>query len=318
MKLKFRQGIVRHQSDIAGTATFVRKNGQDGAFVDLICDNGPVQFAIAHFGTDYLFEILATVPKAWGPIQNNRTAFLYWDVSLLNASITYGVTYLSPYISINAPINPTTDQHWFDTTLNAMKVWNGRAWTAKLRCFAALYDSSAILTPKSIGSQIGVPNGNFDAGFVILGKNSYPLRDSDGTFITTESNLIVANNSSEDVKFDAALQFAEALEFIPEYSLVSYTAPGKVSLSSFMNLTHQVNGMVRRDAWTGEIVKVFSHGVVSNQQWSYTTNQIGLPLFCGLHGEITLVPPPDGISQMIGYVYNTQSIYMAILTPTRL
>lgn len=313
MKLLFRQGIVRHQVDVAGTATFIRKNGQDSSFVDEICDNGPIQFTIAHFASDYLFEELKTVYKAWGPIPNNTTAFLYWDVSLLNASITHGFTLYPPFTSVNPPANPAVDQHWFDTGNSAMKVWNGHVWTVKLRVFAGLYDHNAILTPKQNGSQIGV-NGNFSAGYVILGKNSYPLRDSDGTFVTTESNLIVANNSSEDVKFEAALQFAQAAEFIPAFSLVSYETPGIVSLASFMNTDIQVNGLIRQDAWTGEVVKVFSHGVISNTDWDWTGN-IGKPLFCGLNGEITLTPPPDGVSQMIGYVYDIQTIFVSILSP---
>ena len=315
MKLSFRQGIVRHQVDIAGTPTFIRKNGSDSAFIDLVCDNGPIQFTIAHFDADYLFEEFTTISKAWGPMPHSSTQYLYWDVSLLNATITHGFTAYPPYISINPPTSPSTDQHWYDTTANAMKVWNGAKWLIKLRVFAGAYDSNSVLTPKQNGTQIGL-NGDFTAGHIVIGKNGYPLRDYDGTFVTTESNLIVANGSSEDVKFDAALQFAQASEFMPAFSLVSFTSPGIISFASYQNVNLQVNGVIRSDCWPGTVVKVFSHGVCSNDQWNFSTSQIGQPLFCGVNGEITLTPPSVGISQIVGYVYDVSAIYISILTPT--
>jgi hypothetical protein len=317
MRLKFRHGIVRHQVDVAATATFLKKNGSDSSYIDLNCDNAPVIFTISHFGADYLFEETHSKAKAWGPMPpTGQTQYLYWDVSLLNAQISHGFSLYPPFISINPPANPNIDQHWFDMTNTAMKVWNGTKWIPKLRLFAGVYTSSAILTPKARGSQIGV-NTECNAGNIILGKNSYPLRDSDGTFITSESNLIIANSSGEDVKFESALQFGQALEFIPEYSLVSFRQPLKLELASFMKTDTQVHGIIRRDASIGEIVKVISSGLVKNEQWDWT-GHITKPIFCGLNGEVTLSPPPDGIHQLIGYIYDVDAIFLNILAPTRI
>jgi hypothetical protein len=318
MLLRFRQGIVRHQADIAHTATFIKKNGSDGSFIDLDCDNGPVQFTIAHFEADYLFEETTSVPRAWGPCPTGSTQYLYWDVSLLNGALTRSWTSYPPYTSPTPPSNPSNDQHWFDTTAKAMKVWNGAKWMVKLRVFAGVYDSNSILTAKQNGTQCGISSAEIKAGNIILGKNGYPLRDYDGTYVTTESNLVVANGSSEDVKFDAAIQYAQAQAFLPSFSLVSYFAPNIVNLASYQNTSKQVNGIIRHDSWPGQIVKVVSHGVVANDQWDWNPTDVGKPLFCGANGEITLTPPAVGISQIVGYVYDVSAVYMSILTPTLL
>jgi hypothetical protein len=316
--LSFRNGIVRHQVDVAGTPTFIRKNGQDASFIDQICDNGPIQFTIAHLDANYLFEENRTIAKAWGPLPSDRTEYLYWDVSLLNAQITKGFTFYPPYVNAEEPSNPQLDQHWFDTVNNVTKVWNGQAWLVKLRVFAGVYDTNSILFSKTIGTQCGKSNLKIAAGNIVLGKHGYPLRDSDGTFITTESNLIIANGAAEDVKFDAALQFAQASEFLPAFSLISYTSGGIVSLASHQNAQRQVNGAIRYSAWPGEIVKVFSNGVLSNDQWAFTSAQIGKPLFCGRSGEIVLTPPVVGMSQIVGYIYDVNAIFLSILNPIRL
>lgn len=282
------------------------------------CDQGPVTFTIAHFGANYLFEENKSIQRAWGPMNaHGQTQYLYWDVSLLNAQITHGFTLLSPYNSPTPPPNPLVDMHWFDTSVNCMKVWNGTKWLPKLRVFAATYNSNATLITRPRGSQINI-TGDFEAGNILLGQNSYPLRDSDGTFITTESNLIIAGSSNENVKLDAALQFAEADEFIPGFSLISFSGPQHIKLASYLTTNKQVHGLVRKDYMTGEICTVISNGLVRNEQWSWENINIGNPLFCGLHGEVTLDPPPTGIIQQVGYVYDTNAIVLNLMTPTRL
>jgi hypothetical protein len=319
MKLNFRQGIINHPVDIAGTQTFIRKNGSDDRFVDLNCDNGPVSFSCAHMGADYLFQETRSLPQAWGPmVAAGVTQYLYWDISLLDSHITHGFTLYPPYTNLLAPPTPSVDQHWFDMTTHTMKVWNGTKWLPKIRLFAATYNASATVVARPRGSQIGISTGEFNPGNILLGKNSYPLRDADGTFVTSESNLIIAHSSGEDVKFDATLQFGEATQFVPEYSLITFTQPLKFSLASFMNVNFQVNGIVRKDTDIGEIAKVVSNGLVVNPQWNWAPANMGKMLFCGLNGEVTLTPPVVGLHQPVGYVYDTTAIFLNILNPTRL
>jgi hypothetical protein len=318
MLLNFRQGIIRHQIDIAGTSTFVKKNGSDPQFVDLQCYQGPVTFTATHFGANYLIEENKSILKAWGPMpQTGETQYLYWDISLLNAQVTHGYTILPPYTNSFAPPDPELDQHWFDTSVNCMKVWNGTKWLPKIRLFAATYDNNAVLIPRPRGSQVNLTDIEIKAGNIILGQNEYPLRDYDGTFITTESNLIVSGASNENVKFDAALQFAQADEFIPKYYLVSTTSGQHIKAASSLDKTNQVHGIIQKELMTGEVGTVISHGLVKNEQWDWSSS-IRKPLFCGPHGEVTLDRPLEGIIQQIGYVFDTNAIYMNIMNPTKL
>lgn len=327
MKLLFRQGIVRYPVGIAGTPTFIQKNGSDNSYIDLNIDSSPVQFTTAHSNANYIFTINTSVSKAWGPMPaTGATQYLYWDVSLLDASLTYGHTSLPPYTNLVEPNNPQIDQHWFDLTNNLMKVWNGSKWLVKLRVFAGTYDHSAILTPRQIGSQVNITAGEYFVGNILLGKNNYPLRESDGTFVTSESNLIAAFTSGQDIKFDSTLIYGQASQYIPAFSLISYTAPSIISLASYMNTNIQVNGIIQTNAEPGEVVNITSHGLIVNQAWNWNWNNItnstvmniGKTLFCGLNGEVTLSPPPVGLHQPIGYVHDNNAIFLSIQTPTKL
>lgn len=315
MKLLYRQGIVRTQVDVAGTSTFVRKNGSDSSFVDLVCDNGPCVFTFAHSNADYLVEELKTISRAWGPISaSGVTQYLYWDISLLDGTVTRSYTSVHPFSGTNEPHDPVQDQHWFDMNTNLMKVWNGSKWTIKIRLFAATYSHNGILIPYPRGSQVNL-NVPTDAGNILFGKNSYPLRDGDGTFVTTESDLIVGKTSGENVRFDAAQLIFEALENIPKFSLVSYVSPRKAQLGSYNNIDLLINGIVTQDYYIGEVGNVISYGLVTNEQWNFSPTEINRPLFCGINGEVTLAPPQIGVSQRIGYVYDIDTIYVSILQP---
>jgi hypothetical protein len=327
MKLNFRQGLVRYPVGIAGTPSYIQKNGQNNSYIDIAADATPVQFTIAHYQTDYIFTIPSSVPQAWGPITaNGQTQYLYWDISLLDGSLTYSYTLHIPYVNATAPSNPLTDQHWFDSVNTVMNVWSGTKWLVKLRVFAGTYNQSAILTPQTIGSQVGITGGSYAAGNILLGKNGYPLRDSDGTFVTTESNLIAAATSGQDIKFDAALLYGQAMTNIPAFSLITFTGSLQITPSTYLNTTLQINGMIDTAATIGEVVKVIPHGLIVNQAWNWnynstnytTVNNIGKPLFCDQYGNPTLTPPTIGMIQPIGYVFDTNAIYLDIQVPTRL
>lgn len=313
MELTFRQGIVRHQTDIAGTATFVRKSGSSSEYIDLVCDEDPLIFTIAHGTNNYLIEESRTVNQAWGPlISTGQTQYLYWDISLLDASLTRGYTLVSPYFGVNEPAAPITiDTHWFDSNTKVMKVWNGSKWLPKLRVFVATYDSNAVLIPRPRGSQVNLVAPS-RAGNIVLGKNGAPLRDSDGTFITSESDLISAFTSGENIKLEGMQLYGEALEFIPKFSLVTFDAPGKVKLASGVRPEEIINGIMTSEYFIGEVGNVKSSGLVRNDQWAFAHSQANAPLYCGPNGEVTLTQPGLAEHWYIGYVYDATSIVMDI------
>jgi hypothetical protein len=65
----------------------------------------------------------------------------------------------------------------------------------------------------------------------------------------------------------------------------------------------------------GEVGNVISNGLVRNEQWNFLPSQVNMPLFCGQNGEVTLTPPPVGMLQEIGYVYDADTIYLRIQLP---
>jgi hypothetical protein len=315
MKLNFRQGIVRHQVDVAGTATFIRKSGNGGDHIDLVCDNSPVIVTFAHGSSDYLIQFSKTIPNAWGPLDAvGTTQYLYWDISMLNGDVSFGYTTVNPHIGTTPPSTLIPDLHWFDTQAKVMKVWNGMKWLIKLRVFAGIYNNSAVLIPKIIGTQVNL-NVPCTAGFILKGKNNYPLKDGDGTFIHSESELQVSHTSGENVRFDAAVIYAEATEYIPKFTLVSYVSPRKVIRSSYQNTQLKINGIMVEEYFPGEVGNVISYGLVRNEQWNFLDSDINKPIFTSQYGEVTLIPPPVGVTQEVGYVFDNDAIFLNVQLP---
>jgi len=187
MQLNFRQGLVRRQTDISSTPTFLQKHSTTGDYIDINVSPDPTIFTIAHGNANYLVEESKSVSKAWGPLVPSDTQWLYWDIDWATGALTRGFTTFSPVQGAEPPASPAIDQHWFDLTDRVMKVWNGAKWLMKLRVFAAQYNSSAILVHYTLGSQVGLDNTPCNAGHIIFGNNNKPLRQADGTFVTTES-----------------------------------------------------------------------------------------------------------------------------------
>jgi len=333
MHITFRQGIIRASTSISAPQ-FVQKSSLTGTSVDLIISPEPVVFTFAHYSSNYLFEEGNSIPGAWGTgtvgsingpmAELGETQYLFWDVNLASGELTRGWTLIPPISGTSEPALPVHDMHWFDVTTMRMRVYrkpnpnDTGYWQDKIRLFAATYSSSGLVTPMPIGSQVGVLNGAYTTGNIILGINNKPLRQSDGTFVTTESNLIIYQTSGQNVKFDMALVFAQAAEEIPKFHLVTFAPDRKISLASNANINSFVSGIVVEDLYQDDVGQVITNGVVRNEQWDWTPEQINKPLFCGPSGQITLSPPVFGAVQQIGFVYDQDSIYFNLFSPIRL
>jgi len=212
MRLTFRQGIARYQTDVYATATFLAKSGN---FINLVVSPDPTVIIFAHRSATYVVEEVRSVPNAWGPFTTNQTKYLYWDINLLDASLTRGATNFPLIVAATAPNNPAVDQHWYDTSISQMKVWNGNKWLDKLRVFAATYLNGATIQPWAKGSQVG-DNGSYDAGALVLDQYNKPLRASDGTFVTSTSGLSVVTGDTTKVNFETEVLAGMANEPIPQ------------------------------------------------------------------------------------------------------
>lgn len=313
MKLTFRQGIARYQTDVYATPTFLKKSSLSGEFIDLIVSPDPTIIIFAHRNATYVVEESRTVERAWGPFTAGQTAtrYLYWDINLLDGALTRGYTLYPQIVAGVAPSSPTIDQHWFDTAEKQMKVWNGHKWLEKVRLFAATYSSQAIIQPMPLGSQAGQV-GSFEAGNLILDSFNKPVRSSDGTFLTTVTELSIINAGTRQFKFEGEVVSAMADEFIPAFSFVQTLPNRKLRLARSSDWQSRVVGIVTEDLYKSEVGIVTTDGLIRNEQWNFPSNMVGRPVFCGSTGEVTLVPPAQGVSQICGYVQDADSMHLNI------
>ena len=317
MRLDFTQGLVRYQKELNGNLPkFLQINNNNDGYVDLVAYPDPTIIVFAHRSKNYIIEENQSIEQAWGPFPaHGESQFLFWDINFASGELTRGWTKLTPVISTQAPPNPAQDQHWFDTANRVMNVWNGHKWTEKIRVFAGIYDQTAVLAAKMVGTQVGLKDIVVFAGHIILGTNGSPLRDVDGTFLTTETELIVARNSSTNVKFEAISAFAQASESIPKFHLVSYTGIKTLALASYLQADRQVNGIVREHLYQGEVGHVVTSGPIKNDAWAWNPADIGKPVFCGPTGQVTRSVPPAGVVQQVGIISDVDEIYMWLMPP---
>jgi len=308
MRLTFRQGIARYQTDVYATPSFLQKNGE---FIDLIVSPDPTVIVFAHKAATYVIEENKTVLKAWGPFTGNATRYLYWDINLLDGSLTRGYTVFAPIYSTNEPTNPGNDQHWYDKTNHQMKVWSNGRWNDKLRVFAAVYSSQAVLQPQPLGSQAG-ENGTFEGGNLVRDSYNKPLRQSDGTFVTSATNLSVVNAAANTVTLEAEVVTAMAKENIPKFSFVQVDQNKLVRLARSDDWRTRIVGITPEDMYISEVGKLVTTGLVRNEQWNWAVEDAGRPVFSGVTGEVTLLPPSHGVLQIAGYVYDRSSIFVNI------
>ena len=315
MQIPFRQGLVRWQTDISGHPSFLQKSTLSGEYISLIISPDPTVFVAAHGRTDYLIEETKSITNAWGPFQaNGQTQYLYWDVNLLDATVTRSYTLIPPTSGPLEPPSPVNDQHWFDTANMLMKVWNGTKWIVKVRVFAAIYNQNAQIIPiqSTFGSQVGITT-HCKAGHILLNDVGNPLRDRDGALLTTESSLLVNRSATSPIKLETAVIDVEALEYIPAMYLVSFVTPKKIMLASSNRVDRQVGGIMIEDLYPGEVRRVVINGNVTNEQWNWPDAAVGLPVFCGPTGEVTLQSPQTGISQQVGIVFDNKTIVINIM-----
>lgn len=318
MKTAFRQGIIRYQADANGAPQYLVVSANDDRYLDLNVQPDPCVITFAHGDANYTIEETKQVVRAWGPFNPlGETQYLFWDIDTLTGVLTRGYTLLPPFVGPTEPSNPKLDQHWFNLTENKMKVWNGNAWNTRIRVFAGVYGDNAIIRPQFLGSQIGDKTPGV-SGTILFDDRLKPLRATDNSFLTTETNFRIKtadNNTHSQIQFETLLTYVKAAEYIPAYSCVSVAAAGTVMLGRYTNTDLIVNGVVAEDMFVGDVSRLITSGIVFNEQWNFQSNQIGKPLFCGETGQITLMPPPSGVVQMVGTVDSNKTINVSIQAP---
>jgi PKD repeat protein len=311
MKLHFRQGIVRYQTDINAQPTFLQKSTLDSQFVDVIVSPTATIITFAHHDANYVFEEPKTVQRAWGPFTTSQTVYLYWDINVLTAAFTRGATLYPPIYSGVAPSAPALDQHWFDMVTTTMFVWDGVKWIEKIRVFAAVYSSSSVIKPFALGSQAGL-NVEIEAGNILLDGFFKPLRQSDGSFLTSTVNMSVVGLATKKVKVEAELLELMALENLAMFDCVQVREGSRCILARNTDRMTRVFGIAMEDMDAGETSSIVTSGLIRSDTWHWPAQSVNRPLFCGQFGELTLIPPTRGVLQQVGSVYDTDAIHINI------
>lgn len=311
MKLDFRQGIVKHQTDTFGNPSYLSLSGST---VSLVVSPTATLLTFAHGPSNYLFTESQSVNNAWsGPFTVGADYWLYWDIDLLTGIRTFGHTLLSPINQGIAPVAPLIDQHWFDTTRATMFVWSGSRWIEKIRIFAGKLENGSVLHPNSVGSTGGLANTPSSAGFILYDDESNPVkrfhRLGKGHFLTTESPINSQFARAANFKLEAALFEAEVMESIPKYSTVSLTGPRQISLASSTDVMEAV-GIAMEDLNTGEVSTFIRGGLITEENnWNWT-EPAGTPVFVGPTGALTTAVPQSFSMQRAGTIVSPTQIFV--------
>lgn len=315
MKIPFRHGLVRYQK--SGTIPTFLNRTNSGSTMSLVVSTDSTYVAFAHGSSDYLFEEKRSISPAWtGPFVSGVDYWLYWDINILTGQRTFSHTKVKPVLVGAAPLSPVDDQHWFDQSVTVMKVWNNSRWNECLRVFACFYDEGTIINAYPLGTQVGILSES-NPGFILFDDNSDPIRRLRGgnrrsEFITSESIMAsqVATGMA-NLRVEAQMPIAEAIENIPAYRLVSYKDRDRIGLSSYLDQTFSVVGIVLEDMYTTEVGTFTSYGKITNENWTWP-DVPGKQVFCGQFGEVTTNVPQSGSYQQVGYIISPTEVFLDI------
>ena len=308
----FRQGIVSYPTAI-GTASPVQQQGQaflqvSGSLVNLLADNGPTVFNIAHKNANYEHTESLTIAGAWDlTAAAGAPAWIYLDFDQTTAVRTFGFTLLQPTSGPTQPASPVDDQHWFDTTTATMKVYQASTgrFVERIRIFAAQIQSATSILPLGTnqslpfaGSQVGLDNVPVFAGRILFDESGEPaVRISNRTFLTTEDQFFSGASQINGIRLESDVITSTTTENIPAYAVVEWNANGQVRLANYNNSEDTTIGIATQEALLGESLTIIVNGVITNEQWNWQT--AGATLWVEDDGILTEVDP--NISDSITY-----------------
>ena len=232
MRIPFRQGLVRVPANFLQLAS--------GKVSLVLSMTESIVATFADGAANYLLTERLAATNAWaGPFVTGTDYWLYIDVNTITGARTFGHTGFAPTDGATAPHSPLVDQHWFDTTSNNMKVWNGNGWIRKIRVFVAKLQQGSVFvsvstnSPAYTGTQVGAMVAQtVSVGAFVFDGTGAPLKKADGTFFTTEDVALTGIASSSQVKFGSIVVEASADSNLPAYSIVRFSDFNRVMLLS--------------------------------------------------------------------------------------
>lgn len=331
MKLPFRQGIVDAQKNGLGQPQFILLSSTPG-YVQLSATISPTTIAVAHGSSDYLFTFNQNVDPAWGPMVPGVNNYLYWNVDVQTAAVTYGITTLEPIASTEEPTAPQVDQHWFDLSTTTMKVWTGAKWQVRVRLFAGMVPNGNLSSnpaawcyplyqPWVAASQLQVES---NPGYImtnIFGQPQY-LSGASLEFMTSKTpvrfNTTVGTAGILSQPTNAIFP-VKASENIPALSIVYFSGENSVGLASgnpAVDPPKTPVGIVQSELAPGEMGILHQSGEISSDTWNWSEH-IGKPLYCGDFGTIVTHRPAGLLAYRIGFVKSRTTIVFQVDAETQ-
>lgn len=314
MKIPFRQGVVRYQTDISQSPSFLYRE-TTGNYISLYVSPTSTIVTFAHGDVNYLIEESRTITNAWGPFTPGVDYWLYWDINIATGVRTFGTTPLIPIHSENKPPHPQNDQHWYDLHNSTMFYWNNTRWVECVRVFAGSYLQGANLTQYTSGSQVGDTH-EVNAGFILFDDNEKPVRkarlDGKGKFLTTESHFYSDKAAVSTVSFETVMHYAQAREDLAAWNVVTYVDSDGLGLASNLDPDHKpAFGMLREGLPFGSIGSMITRGYVTNLAWNWTAPPSTI-LYLGAYGSLQVTPPGHGFIQQIATIVSPDTIFVNI------
>jgi Rieske Fe-S protein len=269
-----------------------------GQVVKIIATNTPVVLTIAHRQSNYLVTIEQDVSAA--------LTYLYVDINLKTGVVSYGHTTTPPLIQSTLPTNAINGQHWFDPSIDTMRIRGIGAWQECARLFVGTV-VGGIATCSPFGSQIG-KTGNFPTGKLAFDGSGKPISKSTGEFWTTDDVFYVNGTISAPYAFGTQLQVASTAEVVTPMSVVAYSGNtfNTVRLAQPSDTGYATLAIAMAGVSAGEKVSVVCNGVIVNPAWAFV-NPNSL-VWVGQNGVISTTPDPVNTSQPIGRVIDANTI----------
>ena len=304
MLVSFRQGILSTQI----SPDFIEFDGTVVNF-DASADQTLVIFSDSD--VNYLLAEKQSISAAWvGPFSVGTDYYLYWDIDVNTAARTFGWTIVPPTYGTTRPETPVLDEHFYDTNLNKMFVWNGIKWIPKFRVFAGQLQNGSTLILESTGSQVGV-NESGKAGYILFDQNSKAIRHGD-YFLTTETVVNTIASKLNAYKLESIQNRAKSLTAIPAFHAVSWQGPNQVGITTSATPDRgPAIGIAIEESGSSEVKRFATDGFIVNDNWDFT-DEPGTIVFVGRTGEITTTVPTSVSLQRMGQVVNSTTIFLQV------
>ena len=305
MRFEYTQGLAYNTT----ASNFLERNVTGGVDIS-IPKTSNISVIFSHGEGNYLVE-QGRLAKAWNfAFSDTSSYWLYFDIDVLDAKLTYGFTTLAPKFGLTRPSTPTTGENFFDKNINKMLEWNGGRWIEKIRVFAGSLKNGN-LTTNSSRTQV---DAHFDvnAENISLFNASHPSRIEfgNGDFIfLTNGDSINDINSFKFKRLDYPLIAARDL---PQYTAVMLDDNGELVPATNREQVKEAIGIVDIEYSAGDDVLPIIRGFISDPSFFAFSESAMWPLFTDDSGAITPTAPTTSALQKIGFVVNVNTMYVDI------